>query len=110
MSNTSLSTNQLHNALQSAHPPMVFDVRKKPAFDDNPDTVPGAIWQIHDEAHIWAKNLPQGTVIVVYCVYGHEVSQNASQDLRNLGFDAVFLEGGFDAWQHRDLPITPGAK
>jgi hypothetical protein len=32
----------------------------------------------------------------VYCVHGHEVSQNAAKALRDAGFNACFLDGGIE--------------
>ena len=34
--------------------------------------------------------------VVVYCVHGHEVSQNAAKALRELGMAAQFLDGGLE--------------
>jgi len=110
MNNTSISTNELETALQSAHPPVVFDVRKRPAFEDDPDMVPGAEWQVHDDVNTWASNLKSGICIIVYCVHGHEVSQNAAQALRLMGFDAKYLEGGFEHWKQASLPVVRSAE
>jgi len=106
MSNTSISATDLNNALQSTHPPVVIDVRRKPAFDKDPATLPGATWHNHEEVHIWAEKINRGPRIVVYCVHGHEVSRNACQALCDMGFDACFLEGGIDGWKQAGLPIT----
>jgi rhodanese-related sulfurtransferase len=110
MSKKSISPTKLNNALRSCDAPVVFDVRKRPAFEQDPDTIPGAIWQIHDGVGIWAKPLPRDHPVVVYCVHGHEVSQNASQALCDIGFRAVFLEGGFDGWKQAGLPVVKGLK
>jgi len=110
MSNTSISPIELEQVLHSANPPAVFDVRKKPAFEEDPNTLPNATWQVHDEVHVWAENLPRDQVIIVYCVHGHEVSQNASKALRDIGFNAKYLEGGFEDWKQAGLPIVKGAK
>ena len=106
----SISTADLNTALQSANPPVVFDVRKKPAFDAEPSTLPGATWQIHDEVQNWAAQLPTDQPVIVYCVHGHEVSQNAAQALRDLGFDACYLEGGYEGWQQAGLLLDEGRK
>jgi thiosulfate sulfurtransferase len=37
--------------------------------------------------------------VVVYCVYGHEVSQGIADHLRAHGFAAARLEGGIEAWK-----------
>ena len=105
---TFISTSDLNTALQSANPPTVFDVRKKPAFDESSETVPSAKWQVHDEVETWAANFSPDHTIVVYCVHGHEVSQNAARTLREMGFEAFYLEGGIDGWKKEGLPLTTG--
>lgn len=110
MSDFSISNQELDLAMQLACSPHVFDVRKRPAFDAAPDTLPGATWQQHNEVDIWSKDLPPGARIIVYCVHGHEVSQNACQVLRELGFDAVFLDGGYENWAQAGLPLASRAK
>jgi len=106
MSNSSISTTQLNQLLQSANSPVIVDVRKKPAFDKNPDTLPGATWHNHEKVAVWSKDLQLAPRIVVYCVHGHEVSQNVCGTLRDLGFDACFLEGGINAWKQASLPLA----
>lgn len=99
MTNTFISSIDLNAAFASNTPPLIFDVRKKPAFDAEPDLIPTATWQIHDQVETWAKEIPTSARIVVYCVHGHEVSQNAAQHLRDLGYNARYLQGGFEAWK-----------
>lgn len=44
----------------------------------------------------WLRALPKSRAVVVYCVHGHEVSQNAAKALGEAGFNAHFLEGGIE--------------
>ena len=64
----------------------------------------------HEEVAVWARDLPSAPRIVVYCVHGHEVSQNACKNLRELGYGATFLEGGIDAWKQADLPLAKNSE
>lgn len=105
-----ISSSNLDIALQSANPPTIFDVRKKLAFDEDPRTLPSASWQVHDEVEKWAGGLARDHPIIVYCVHGHEVSQNAARALRDMGFDACYLHGGFEGWQNADLPVEQADK
>lgn len=93
-----ISISKLKEALESQNAPLVFDVRKKPAFDSDPRTIQGAEWQAFDDVKTWASEIPTDAQIVVYCVHGHEVSQSAARSLRGLGFDATYLEGGIATW------------
>ncbi len=94
----SISTSGLNKILSSNKPPLIFDVRKKPAFDSDPRMLQGAQWKIHDDVETWSTDVSQDAKVVVYCVHGHAVSQNAAEALRDLGFDASFLEGGIATW------------
>lgn len=105
MSKTVLAT-QLNDALNSSNPPLLFDVRKKPAFDSSPQTIAGAKWKAHDEVTSWAGEIPTTSQVVVYCVHGHAVSQNAAQALSDLGFDASYLDGGIAGWQEAGFTVS----
>lgn len=79
----------------------ILDVRRTPAYEKNPVVLPGAVRVPPESVGVWAasndatKSLP----LVVYCVYGHEVSQNAATELAALGFSVRILEGGISEWQ-----------
>jgi len=47
---------------------------------------------------------PPGPV-VVYCAYGHEISQGLVAALRAMGADARQLEGGIAAWREAGLAV-----
>lgn len=87
-------------ALRTKTPaPLIIDVRREAVFQSAPDLIDGAVR--HDPAMVadWAATLPAAQHIVVYCVHGHEVSQNAAKALRERGLQAQFLEGGLEAWR-----------
>jgi len=56
--------------IRSNNAPLVFDVRKKPAFDSSPQMIETAKWQQHDEALTWSTEFSRDKKIVVYCVQG----------------------------------------
>src|SRR5688572_1903695 len=84
----------LRQSLGSDQPPLVVDVRRQPAFLGAGDMVRGALRRDPAAIDQWKQTLPAGRDIVVYCVHGHEVSQNAAKAL-----GARFLEGGIEAWR-----------
>jgi rhodanese-related sulfurtransferase len=92
----SISASHLKSALTGAQPPLLVDVRRTPAFRSAPDMAAGALRRDPATVSSWAKELPRAGSVVVYCVHGHEVSQNAAKALRDLGIAARFLEGGLD--------------
>jgi thiosulfate sulfurtransferase len=101
----SVSAEELCGSLGTAAPPLIIDVRRQPAFDAARQLVAGAIRRTPETIRDWAKDLPAGRSVVVYCVHGHEVSQNAAAALRDLGIDARYLDGGIGAWTAASLPV-----
>ncbi len=92
----SITVSSLKSALAGTQPPLLIDVRRTPAFRAAPDMASGALRRDPAAVASWAKELPRASSVVVYCVHGHEVSQNAAKALRDVGFAARFLEGGLD--------------
>jgi len=87
-------------ALRNTVPaPLVIDARREPVFQSAPDLIAGALRRDPATVAAWAEQLPAAGRIVVYCVHGHEVSQNAAKALRERGLPAQFLEGGIEAWR-----------
>ena len=103
---TSISTAELDKELQSDNLPLIVDVRKKPVFDSDPKTIANATWQDHETVNDWDIDIQKDKQIVVYCVHGHEVSQNAAQALRDLGLNAVYLQGGIAEWTKAGLETS----
>lgn len=101
----SISPASLITARTSADAPLVIDVRRPPAFSEAPDTVAGALRRNPEEIAGWAAELPANTCVVVYCVHGHRVSQEAAQILRDRGLNARFLDHGIEGWREAGGPL-----
>jgi Fe-Mn family superoxide dismutase len=78
---------------------VLIDVRRSTVFEKATTMIPHATWRDPAKVSEWATDLSVGKTVVVYCVYGHEVSQTAAIALQARGIDARFLAGGIDAWQ-----------
>ena len=91
----SITATELRTVLAGREPPLLIDVRRAPAFRAAPDMAAGALRRDPAAVSSWAKALPRAAS-VVYCVHGHEVSQNTAKALREAGIDARFLEGGLE--------------
>ena len=100
----SISTVELGHRLGAEGAPLVIDVRRAPAFEASGRAVAGALRGDYAALADWAPHLPRHAELAVYCVHGHEVSQNAAAALRERGLRARFLEGGFETWQGAQLP------
>jgi rhodanese-related sulfurtransferase len=95
----SITPAALRQSLATDEPPLVIDVRKKPAFLDAPDLIRGALRRDPLRIGDWAGTLPRTASVVVYCVHGHEVSQGAAKALQAAGITARYLDGGIERWR-----------
>jgi rhodanese-related sulfurtransferase len=94
--NRSITASELKSALGSRQPPLVIDVRRQPAYRSATETIAGALRRDPEAVSSWAGTLPSAASAVVYCVHGHEASQNAAKALNERGIAAQYLEGGFE--------------
>lgn len=94
----SISCNLLYAQLGLTSCPLIVDVRRPDGFDNIARMLPGAYRSLPADIGHWAKLLPKSKPIVVYCVHGHEVGQEAAATLRSLGYDALYLETGIAGW------------
>jgi Fe-Mn family superoxide dismutase len=90
-----------------ASPPLVLDVRRRKAFEAGRDMLVHAEWREPESVESWAATMPRDRPIVVYCVYGHNVSADCVVALRKAGCDARALRGGIAAWHAIAGPVIP---
>ena len=95
----SVKVAELRSRIDAADPPIIIDVRKRAAFAESTRMISGALRRDPQRLESWAQSLPPAGEVVVYCVRGHEVSQEAAKALRGHGIAARYLEGGFEAWK-----------
>ena len=94
-----ITPTELSQRLAAFPPPTLVDVRRQPAFDQDANLIPTALRRLPAAVETWAAELEPWRPVVVYCVRGHEVSQNAAAALRVRGFDARFVDGGLERWR-----------
>jgi rhodanese-related sulfurtransferase len=99
MDASSITAVELRQALQSSAPPIVIDVRRDTRFLEAVDVLRGALRRDPARVADWAGTLPRASPVVVYCVHGHEVSQQAAAELRTAGVASAYLEGGIEGWR-----------
>ena len=93
-----ISPVDLTACLGRADAPLVLDVRRKPKFLESPRILASALrCAPEDIAALIADGPPRS--VVVYCVYGHNVSEEAVAALRAAGWDASAVEGGIEGGQ-----------
>jgi superoxide dismutase, Fe-Mn family len=93
----------------SAANALVIDVRRRGVFEKATHMLPGAQWRDPAAVGTWARELPKERELLVYCVYGHEVSRATALRLRAAGLNARYLQGGIDAWQQAGRAVVPRA-
>ena len=89
----SITAAELKQSLRTSTPPLVIDVRRNARFLESSYFIKGALRRDPERLEEWKRALPNAD-IVVYCVHGHEVSQNAAKAL-----GARYLEGGIEHWR-----------
>jgi Fe-Mn family superoxide dismutase len=101
-----LAPEALRDTLATGKKPLLFDVRRRKAFDAGSDVLPGAEWRAPEDVGSWAEALPRDRDIVVYCVFGHNVSEDVAAALQAKGLKAQALAGGIAAWHAIGGPVT----
>ena len=99
----SISPEQLSALLGSVDAPLVLDVRREERFRESQRLLPGARRCAPEQvAGFAAANGP--AQVVVYCVHGLEVGQQAAAQLRAAGWDARYLQGGIEGLIEQGIP------
>ena len=88
-------------------PPVLLDVCLKADLPRRHDMLPGAAMHNPDAIDLWAETLPRDKPIVVYCIFGFQISGGTVAELRRRGYDARALKGGIGAWHAIGGPTIP---
>jgi hypothetical protein len=78
----SISPKDLWNAIATRSAPQIVDVRRRDAYEESPQLLPGAIWRDAAQTGQWMSDLDPARPIAVACKAGHEMSQSAVAQLR----------------------------
>jgi Fe-Mn family superoxide dismutase len=85
---------------------VLLDVRRAGGFEQAETMLPQARWRDPAAVSAWAGELPAQREVVVYCVFGHEVSRATALRLRSAGVNARYLRGGIDSWRTAGRPLV----
>lgn len=103
-----LSTAELALWQRSGFPHTLIDVRRAEKRRADGDQISGGQWLDPARWLDWKDRFEAAaTPVVVYCAYGHEISQGLTAALRALGADARHLDGGIDAWRKAGQALQP---
>ena len=88
----------------------LLDVRRADKRSADGDEITGGQWRDPARWLDWKNEILTTQPAVVYCAFGHEISQGLTAALRAMGVDARHLEGGISAWRDAALPLQPIAR
>ena len=91
----SISPQELAARMGRADAPLLLDVRREEKFLESPSRLAGALHCAPEDLAAFAATRPLRAV-VVYCVYGHNASEDAAATLRAAGWNAHRLAGGIE--------------
>ena len=103
---TLITSHDLIAAIDSSTRLAILDVRRTPIFHIADDMILSASWRDPAQIEDWLSEVSRDHDYVVYCVHGHEVSQNTAAALRANGVRARYLEGGIDAYRETGGAMT----
>lgn len=85
----------------------LLDIRKAPAREASARGLARVDWLDPRRIGPAAAPISDPRPLALFCVHGHEVSQNACETLRNSGRLAYFVVGGFEALAAAGADLAP---
>jgi superoxide dismutase, Fe-Mn family len=83
----------------------VFDVRPRHFVSRQQDIADGIEWRDPEQFDKWVGELSKSEPVVVYCAYGFHVGCGTAVKLRELGFDAKYMNSGHSGWKATGGPV-----
>jgi rhodanese-related sulfurtransferase len=86
----------------------IIDARPEDVYTEDSDQIEGAIHLTEGITKEVYTQLPKDREYLVYTVKGKEEDSRRLADfLRNKGFTAYAIDGGYEEWRDSTLPIEP---
>src|SRR5947209_5783782 len=95
----SVGPEEVKAMLDSGQAVQVVDARPRASLSWTQEVMQGATWRDPERVPEWAIELSKSDPVVVFCSYGFHVGCKTAIKLRDLGFDAKFMQGGHSAWK-----------
>ncbi len=103
----SISIDAFRELLGTFPPPQVLDVRRTPAFEGDPNVIPGSVRCTTEAVPGLVGMVEPWRPVVAVCRHGHEVSMDAATRLASAGYDARPLDGGIERWRAEGGSVVP---
>jgi Fe-Mn family superoxide dismutase len=91
--------------LDAGKPVQFIDARPKHSVSRMQDIIEGATWRDPERVQEWMGELSKSDPVVVFCVYGFHVGCKTAIALREAGFDAKYMKGGYSGWKAIGGPV-----
>jgi rhodanese-related sulfurtransferase len=101
----SITSKTLFGQLGSSNWPQVVDVRDDTDYPADPRDIPGSIHRREADFKDWVLSLDKSRPVVVSCQKGYKISQGIVARMREQGWTAASLQGGYLGWVAAGLPL-----
>jgi len=101
----SVGVEEVKAMLDTGKPVQVVDARPRASVSWTHEVMQGATWRDPERVQEWVGELSKSDPVVVYCAYGFHVGCKTAIKLRDLGFEAKFMQGGHSAWKAIGGPV-----
>ncbi len=101
-----MSVNELRAYINDEVSPTIIDVRSPEAYARG--HLPGAVNVPAGQIAGAMENIPNDRPVVTYCTMhnpGNSSSETAAETLRDAGYHARALQGGYPGWEEAGYPI-----
>ena len=102
----SVGVEEVKAMLDGGEPVQVVDARPRACVSWTQEIMQGATWRDPERVQEWVGELSKSEPVVVFCAYGFHVGCKTAMKLRDLGFDAKFMQGGHSAWKAIGGPVN----
>ena len=111
MASNRISPEEVNARVLAGEPIVFIDARNPQAWSKSGRKIPGALRITADDLPRKVGQIARDATVVAYCTCpDEESSTRAAQTLRDEGYRAFALRGGFDAWAAAEYPLEEKTK
>ena len=111
MASNRISPEEVNARVLAGEPIVFIDARNPQAWSKSGRKIPGALRITADDIPRQIGKIARDATVIAYCTCPNEESSTrATQSLRDHGYRAFALRGGFDAWAAAEYPLEEKTK